>query len=179
MQHSDFLNLKLLAGIFVRNKSTNETNELVSWLQLKWLRFERAKPHMVQYKYSLTEDEQFKELNCSRSPRAHSSEEPTTLSQVKLAQMYEYRLPISVAKKKDLLQLLKDEVIPDAYRAFYENLPTSMSARDTLPMRDIHDPDTDTHDESDGGDQTTIHNREQTNSAVRSKCTTQSRGKNN
>jgi len=145
MDHGDFCDLKSLAGTMVKNKTKNSGGEAVSWLRLKWLRFERSMPNQIKYKYSLSEDEEFKVLDCSGNwqPMSDVTNAADVLAKLKLAKLYSDRLPISAAKKKDLMKLVDDKVIPSDYRSFYENLPTSSSAADFLPMRDIQDPDTD------------------------------------
>ncbi|MEW8548305.1 MAG: hypothetical protein AB2693_32780 [Candidatus Thiodiazotropha sp.] len=42
------------------------------------------------------------------------------------------KLPISAAKKKDLLQMCRTGVIPPEFHHFYESLPSSSSVPDKL-----------------------------------------------
>ena len=64
---------------------------------------------------------------------------PTT----KFLKLYKCRLPITKAKKNDLMTLLKNGVISSEYSTFYESLPVDDVTKDYLPARDILDPDTD------------------------------------
>lgn len=60
-------------------------------------------------------------------------------------QAYQQMLPITVAKKKDLLSLIDSGVVPREHRAFYGTLPTADDIRDELAESDINDPEHD-HD---------------------------------
>lgn len=55
--------------------------------------------------------------------------------------IYTERIPISQAKKRDLLKLCRDNQIPKYYHSFYENLPDSETVRDRLPEPDAEDED--------------------------------------
>ena len=101
--------------------------ETVNWVRIKQLRFDWTRPFIVQYKYDLSANE-FKELNVMRVAKRGR---PTSIDHPPPA--YESRLPISAAKKKDLLKLLKDRVIPAEYGQWYSSLPVSKSVRDNLP----------------------------------------------
>lgn len=97
---------------------------------MKWLRYSRDAPQSIFYKNDYTQTG-FKELNIqsirSRGP-------PVSLRGLNLTPAYSTRLPISSAKKKDLLDLLRLGVIPAAYSDFYHNLPGSGNAPDRMPV---------------------------------------------
>lgn len=57
--------------------------------------------------------------------------------------LYLTRLPISDAKKADLLSLVDSGVIPLVYKGFYDSLPVNEKAKNYLHGRDILDADTD------------------------------------
>lgn len=42
-------------------------------------------------------------------------------------------IPITEAKKKDLLSLLQNGVIPKDYEAFYSSIPVVKNKKDTVP----------------------------------------------
>ena len=56
-------------------------------------------------------------------------------------QAYLGQLPISKAKKADLMELLRSGVIPASFGAYYEALPSLEAVRDVLPDSDIDDYD--------------------------------------
>jgi hypothetical protein len=47
---------------------------------------------------------------------------------------YNAKLPITQAKKNDLLGLCKKGIIPEEYHPYYHSLPTATSARDLIPV---------------------------------------------
>ena len=49
---------------------------------------------------------------------------------------YEKKLPISRAKKADLIKLCTTGVVPTKYHEFYKSLTTSDVVRDCLPQPD-------------------------------------------
>lgn len=95
--HSDIYDLQELASLVMKNTKVNTLNEQVKWLHIKWLRFDKSKPFVIQYKYSLT-DSEFLELNVLHGKRIKNtliSSETVTLSQ-----KYGKRLPKLEQKKK-------------------------------------------------------------------------------
>jgi len=50
-----------------------------------------------------------------------------------LHKLYNQRLCISSAKKKDLISLIHSNVIPEEYTDFYAKLPSSSNMNDRLP----------------------------------------------
>lgn len=56
LKYSDFYDLKLLANDIINNTSINRDKEKVNWLNIKWLRFEKQKPSLIQYKYFLSDE---------------------------------------------------------------------------------------------------------------------------
>ena len=72
---------------------------------------------------------------------------PVTLpSQELLPKKYATRLPISVAKKRDLTNLIKSGVIPDEYSSFYHSLPNSKTTRDVAVWESTYNADDDYDD---------------------------------
>lgn len=132
--HEDFYDVKELSKNIMMNRNRNTDGDVVQWLKVKHLRFQKSKPYVISYRYNL-DDETFLEMNVRTQRRGRRSQEAS------LKAAYTARLPISSAKKKDLLKLLKDGVIPKEYTQFYTDLPTSDDVRDTLPMPSADEPD--------------------------------------
>lgn len=59
---------------------------------------------------------------------------------------YRQKIPISAAKKRDLMTLCKNGTIPKDHHDYYKNLPSSSTVKDKLPESDIEESD---RDESD------------------------------
>jgi len=69
------------------------------------------------------------------------------LLNVELPLKYDNRLPISTAKKADLLSLCKTSIIPADCMHFYECLPTCKTKKDRLPEPDIQEVEIDSDKE--------------------------------
>lgn len=91
--------------------------EKVQWLKIKWLRFEKAKPHIIQYKSNLN-DSKFYEIDITQcnKRRVHCNDWVS----IDLKPAYTKQIPISEAKKKDLFYLLKKKIIPPDYKHYIE-----------------------------------------------------------
>jgi hypothetical protein len=127
LMHDDFFDLKLLSNQIIQNRTRNINGDVVKWLKIKWMRFDKAHPYTIQYKYTLSSDT-FMELNIhsARGRRA-------TIDAMILQPAYKSRLPIAMAKRNDLMRLVKSRVIPPDYATWYNSLPASANVRDNLP----------------------------------------------
>lgn len=78
-----------------------------------------------------------KEKQTRRSTRAkktnHALEVPL------LKQLYDRPLPISEAKKKDLLKLCKTGTIPEEFHGWYKSLRTEENEIDRVPETDVEE----------------------------------------
>lgn len=124
---SDFYDLQALASVVMQNTKVNTLQQQVKWLHIKWLRFDKSKPFIIQYKYSLA-DKDFLELDVLQTKKSKK-----TIMLGTLSPKYHKRLPISEAKKKDLLSLLHKQIIPKVYKSYFETLPSSKKAKDVVP----------------------------------------------
>lgn len=128
----------------VKNISLNTNNEKVKLLLIKWLRFEKCKPNIIQYKYNLS-DETFQEIDTTFKQRKSRSLNPNLNHWlIPLQQKFSAPNPISYLKKMDLLELLNKNVIPQDYRNYIEQLPSTLR-----PIRRIHEETTDSDAESE------------------------------
>ncbi len=123
LNHADFFDVKKLATDYIRNTTKTVENKTVNWLNIKWLRFEKSKPQLIQFKYNLS-DPEFQCINVG-----------IKLSMVNytLCPIYNCRIGISKAKKNDLLSLLKSKIIPERYTDFYKYLPVGDVDVEILP----------------------------------------------
>lgn len=129
LKHFSFYDLEQLTKEIVTNRNKNTSKETVNWLKIKWLRFEKG-ASSVGYKYDV--DEPFKYIVTSKCP---------DWTKVSLKQKYERSLPISMAKKKDLMALLRTGVIPNTCKNFYQDLEGSTAVTDEPAWDADHDPD--------------------------------------
>uniref|UniRef100_A0A6P7GN78 Uncharacterized protein LOC114344462 n=1 Tax=Diabrotica virgifera virgifera TaxID=50390 RepID=A0A6P7GN78_DIAVI len=120
MKFTDFFDLQKLVEDNVFNTTLNTNNEKVNWLRIKWLRFQKETPNIVQYKYNLTE-ESFFEIDISSNKRKQGRKKKW--ESIILNRKYTSRLPISQKKKKDLVFLLEKKVIPEDYENFIKEIP--------------------------------------------------------
>ena len=100
------------------------------------LKVSKEFPEEVHIKYAYSDD--VRRINVIRSVRGRPS-----LTTHELPRKYSGKIPISEAKKNDLLDLCKSLVIPEVYRGFYEAIPTSRTVKDKLPLPDVQDNESD------------------------------------
>lgn len=125
MSYNDFYDLKDLVGRTVKNVSTTVTNQKVNWIKIKWIRVEKSKPQIIQFKYNL-DDSQFLEIDIALDKKTRlQHKDPFDWSTIVPKQLYEKKLLISAEKKKDLMSLLNKKVIPEEYSHFFEEIPTT------------------------------------------------------
>jgi len=109
----------------MKNRSKSISGETVNWLAIKWMRFDKRKPYFIQYK-NLVTSEDLDEIFVLDDYLEQ------LLTMPDWHNLYRTRLPISEAKKKDLMDLLRAGVIPSQYRTFYSELPSDTAVRDCL-----------------------------------------------
>lgn len=129
LKYSDFIDFKKLAKDMIKNRYKDETGAKVNWLKIKRLRYEKAKPFQIQYSYDFYSD--YKAINILGRGRPQI-EIPS------LKSLYNSKIPISTAKKKDLMNLCRTEVIPEEYHGWYRELPATDANKDYVPETDCY-----------------------------------------
>lgn len=114
--HQDFWDIKALQEEWGNNFSINEEGGTVCWNDIKILEFRKENPYSFFYKTSY-ENEFFLET-CLRRKRNKCK----PVENIKLRICYKKKLPLSQNKKKDLLELVKKNIIPGFYHAYYQNI---------------------------------------------------------
>ena len=96
--YRDIYDLHEIALLLMKNRRRDEDGNAVNWLLVKSFRYEKANPGFVMYRYNYTDD--FKKIYVfgQRRPPALPTEVPKA---------YRSRIPISEAKKNDLLKLCR------------------------------------------------------------------------
>ena len=113
LEFTDFMDFHKLVEETVVNHNKSISGQNVNWLKLKWLRFIKAKPNSILVKERLTDDE-FQEIivNQSVGRRVHKNSPEhqwmsTRGSCTGTSLQYTQMLHISVAKKQDLVNLVR------------------------------------------------------------------------
>ena len=130
LSHKDFFNMKELAQHILRNRRVDKADQTVNWLEIRCLRVEKERPGDLLYKTDF--DREFGVL-CQSLSQVPDEES--------LQLAYSRPIPITKAKKHDLLALCTAKVIPEAYHQFFKSLPCE------TVTEDLH-----VNDEIDGSD---------------------------
>lgn len=140
MKYSDFKDFKLLAKNQYKNMKVDIRGQRISWSAVKWIQIKKDTPDNIFFNYSFEKDE-FLKVNFKSTTRR--SGRPVS-GEIELQQRYPSKLPISVCKKKDLLSLCTNGIIPESFHEYYKGLPTDAKANDRLPMPDVNESDCET-----------------------------------
>ena len=128
------LDFKSLASSAIRNAKTDVDGRRVDWRDIKCLQLVRGPEEVVYFKSSFDQGHfqvlRFSQQGCAAPLKT-------------VPHCYSSRLPVSRAKKQDLVSLCASGIIPEEHHAFYKALPTSSSAADKLPEPNITESDED------------------------------------
>ena len=111
------------------NKSKDSEGQVVNWRKVRSLRYQSCQPNTVAFKYSLPDD--YRYVDISKSRKVHKSVAIT------LQPKYKKQLPISKAKKDDLIALCNKNVIDGEYHAWYKALPVAAGITDKVPLPSV------------------------------------------
>ena len=56
LHHTDFLDIKDLARKIIKNRTKYTDGAVVNWMNIKWLRFEKTSPYIIQYNYDIQKE---------------------------------------------------------------------------------------------------------------------------
>jgi len=118
MKQSEFVTLADYIKTKAVNRKKTSDGEKVEWLQIQWLRFEKERPLVMKFKYSLGDGE-WCEVDFERKTRGR----PSTVKAPR--QLYPNGRPVAGPKMTDLKKLLK--YVPPVHHSFYSSLETSVS----------------------------------------------------
>ena len=113
LSHGDFVDLKAVSKTLLPTQLKDCSGRPVHWLKIRHFRYEKGSSN-IKFRYSFDED--FRELRVLGNRRIGRESMMDTL--------YRGRLGVAPAKKKDLVDLCKTNVIPPAHHGFYMGLPT-------------------------------------------------------
>ncbi len=91
----------------------------------------KDEPDTCQFKYDF--DDAFQSIKMFGTKRGRMLHKDTAA----LPHKYPSKIPISAAKKRDLIQICKSGIIPSEYLEYYKSLPAHQSVCDRLPEPDV------------------------------------------
>ncbi|KAL4706739.1 hypothetical protein ACJJTC_014494 [Scirpophaga incertulas] len=112
-KYHEFYDLKDMASKIILNKDKDNVGNKVQWLKIKRLRYIKGE-RRIYFNYDMSENFNYMDVTgregMTRATRAkrYAFEFP-----IALKKMYKESLPISEAKKKDLLYLIQKDIIPE------------------------------------------------------------------
>ena len=127
--------MKAVSTATLKNVKIDTNGERVKWLNIRWLRFLKDDPEHILFKYEF--EEEFRKILVTGKSKRGQQVRPITC----LPPLYKERLPVSAAKKQDLLSLCTSGLIPEEHHHFYGTLPVSESETDKLPEPDTQESD--------------------------------------
>lgn len=131
LSYSDFLDFKKYSKEIIRTAKIDSNGNKIKWNDIRWLKYDTSSPDVIFYNYSFAARD-FKMIKLGGHTRSsgqlESSEPPPC---------YEAPTPVSVLKKKDLLQLCQKRLIKPQHHQFYADLTTDETVVDRLPEPDV------------------------------------------
>ena len=129
LKFGDVMDFKYYVKSSCTNTKRTTANEKVNWLKIKWIQVRRDSPKSLFLNYSF-DPQDFMEVEVMTRTRrkTHAS---TNLQIIPAA--YSTKIPISVAKKQDLVKLCQKDIIPEEFHSYYMALPTSACCSDRIP----------------------------------------------
>lgn len=133
-KYNDFYDLKKLAEETITNKSKDCKGQPVKWLKIKRMKYLKSEPTKVFFNYDMSEELFYIDIlgktpATSKRPKRRRDKEPHEAS---LNKLYSQPVPITKAKKNDLITLCEKGVIPEEYHGWFSSL-LSTNEPDRLP----------------------------------------------
>lgn len=128
LKYNDILDIKAFGC--KKNYKIDSSGNKVQWRKLKWLQFRKNDPDNAYLKYDFKTSTEFAEVTTHkplRGLRGGKCIAPT------LTPAYSSKLPISAAKKKDLLSMCTSGIIPQEFHSYYEGMASSKAVQDGEP----------------------------------------------
>jgi hypothetical protein len=113
------------------NRKMSCTREKVNWLRIRWIQVRKGERKSIFVDYTF-EPSMFLELKIQHIRKVEGKA-------MDLQTFYRAKLPITAAKKKDLLSLCASGIIPSDVHDFCRNLTASASAKDNVPPSDVEE----------------------------------------
>ena len=130
MKYDHVLDWKEFADEYCQNLKTAASGERINWLKVRWIQVRQNAPKSLFVNYSFNE-KQFLEIKAKSVVTRKKGKKQDWPDQLSLC--YQRKIPISVSKKADLVNLCDKAIIPEEYHGYYMNLPTDSSKKDRIP----------------------------------------------
>lgn len=128
MERSDFFSTKLLEESVTRRKKSEKENA-VSWLEIRWLHFEKNEPFKIFYKNTLNEEDySYEAINIT----PYRKGAPKHINNIGLPLLYDDFLPVSDKKKKDMEDLF--QFIPPCHQEYFKRIIGNENVEDIGPL---------------------------------------------
>lgn len=132
LKYTDFFDLQSLASSSIKNRNKDEDGNTISWLKIKSIKVEKVSPETLFCRYDHSSE--YKKVHIVGRGRRRIAE---TLV---LNPAYSDLLPISNAKKADLVKLVNAGHIPEELHPWYKNLPAiQLNGPERLPEPDVNE----------------------------------------
>lgn len=132
-KYDEMLDLKQLAQQLIKNREKDNLNEKVNWMKLKRLKYVKGEKSKIFFNYDLSEEFRFikvhetvKNHGTKTRKRGNISENDHDYPQ-EIPRLYNEPLPITEAKKKDLVTMCRKRIIPEELHAQVVSLKTTSS----------------------------------------------------
>lgn len=125
--------MQSLASDLIKNRNCDKNGDVVSWLKIKCLKFEKHSPDTIYYRYDHTSE--YKRIDIRGKTRLRKN--ISVIPELKPA--YTRSFIISKQKKDDIVNLCRKGLIPEETHYWYETLPVSITAVDRLPEPDVQE----------------------------------------
>ncbi len=116
LQYADFYDLKDLCSILIVNRNRNSNNEIVNWMMIRSMKFEKGNVKEIFYKMGYDIDWQAIPIR----PREGVGCPLAVPHEVK--GLYRAVLRINNAKKKDLVEMCRKGIIPSEFHGWYRGI---------------------------------------------------------
>ena len=123
---------------FCPNLRFTTSRDKVSWMNICWIQTRSDYQHTLNETF---DEALFQEVKVQAGTRkkGRSSMLPSLLPQC-----YQARLPVSAAKKADLVRLCKKQIIPEDCHKYNNNLTTTRTEKDATPAPAFGEKEADT-----------------------------------
>ena len=138
IKYDDITDFKTYTNKVCPNMKALRSGVRVNWLKIRWLQVRKDEDKSIFVNYNFR-PENFMELKTQKKTRKQLNAGGQKL-------LYNAKLPISSAKKKDLLSLCESGIIPEDLHGYYRSLPVVANMKELLPLPDDAD-DMDDDDE--------------------------------
>lgn len=141
LKYNHVVDFKDFVSKHCKNLKTTTDGQKVNWLQVKWIQVRRESPKSVFVNYSF-DTSAFLEIQVQKATRVKGRDSKWPENEKDLNFCYSEKLPISILKKNDLVNLCKKDIIPEEFHSYFSSLPTDRKQKDYVPL-DSEEEDTD------------------------------------